>query len=992
MTTAAYSNFNADRFRRQVDAALVAVKNILDTTRTPRCAADEDHAYDDKYGLSEFLCNSALAAQMNVLEGLGADDGKIANLREMAVDGKRSVTLRFEAEVACEFVEERVVDVAGGREFVTEIEETRFGKEEEEATIAINPTTSTNTLRHKVVTKVTEFHWRVGLKYVIYAYAGSDPEASAVVFQNRSSSAEVVTTGNKVPPLPAMSILSPLDTSLNWLFDNLKSTEEGLACSFVIDRSTETCRTPRRNGDIEGALEFFGGMKKWSDEVRSCLTRDIEGKIFTDIQAGGSPLSATPESRVSLHAITDEGVFVPVLPLLESPKSRDATRINDGTATSPGLGRIISHVNQFHTASSPLLSVADVNLFLKEQRRSLGEKVAKMTQTFPSKVSEVMISSAEAIIVLLSLHSACITDHFSDGVGYIEEMLRSQMIKAIGKEVQGSDFAEFIRFHNQKFLRKEYVPKPFCYSIRRPDHSPDGVLSIEGSSKDTADPVATMTCKLRGASSGPMFFPINAATSVEITGDRYLHAWLLHRFSGRQDDKFKLVARARQFSSFLLLVGKISGPNTFEPHDAVILQNKDEILIPLLLNPLPTPKEFSDAISSLSPEQRQFATAFREMQLESSVFAVCCVQIKPQIETLLGLPEDSLTKEIRLTQDLLSLFIDYQIPSDLLSFDGSGVMSSHDKVGVVKGHVESVLNVIKSMKDKDLQAAREKADMAFEMQQKASPVTNHGGGIGMESQRKPARNRRLAQMKQMVSPDTNHGGGIRMESQRIHARTRILDHAPPPSLCYKSVRLMSSSASDTFDTLVQHNESEPEPLARSKKAEQPILELGKGSGSEESSGDTQVMDFTRIPKILDSKFEELDDDSALRTTVIKTAEIWTKKMKQNLLSTLEEKSVGKEDRKSERNKAFDLLDAISRSGSLPISCAELHIIVAATHSFDNSLIDTVIKDNVNPIEKMEKSLLIVASTIHGAAIDQMIKDKSEVSRLEHHSPALFLSS
>ena len=58
--------------------------------------------------------------------------------------------------------------------------------------------------------------------------------------------------------------------------------------------------------------------------------------------------------------------------------------------------------------------------------------------------------------------------------------------------------------------------------------------------------------------------------------------------------------------------------------------------------------------------------AFRNMQLESSVFGICVIQLKPQLEALLGLPEDALTKEVRLTQDLLSLFIDYQIPSCVL--------------------------------------------------------------------------------------------------------------------------------------------------------------------------------------------------------------------------------------------------------------------------------------------------------------------------------------
>ena len=38
---------------------------------------------------------------------------------------------------------------------------------------------------------------------------------------------------------------------------------------------------------------------------------------------------------------------------------------------------------------------------------------------------------------------------------------------------------------------------------------------------------------------------------------------MLQRF--QEKPSFRLVSRARQFSSFLLLVGKISGPNSFEP-------------------------------------------------------------------------------------------------------------------------------------------------------------------------------------------------------------------------------------------------------------------------------------------------------------------------------------------------------------------------------------------------------------------------------------------
>merc|ERR1719401_358796 len=120
----------------------------------------------------------------------------------------------------------------------------------------------------------------------------------------------------------------------------------------------------------------------------------------------------------------------------------------------------------------------------------------------------------------------------------------------------------------------------------------------------------------------------------------------------------------------LVLVGRIASASCFEPKHAAIIQNRDELTIPLELCAIPTPKEFKDAIESLSPEQQRFAKAFRAMQLESTLFGVLVIQVKPQLEKVLNLAEDSLTKEIKLTQDLMQLFTKYQIPSDLLSFDG----------------------------------------------------------------------------------------------------------------------------------------------------------------------------------------------------------------------------------------------------------------------------------------------------------------------------------
>jgi len=176
---------------------------------------------------------------------------------------------------------------------------------------------------------------------------------------------------------------------------------------------------------------------------------------------------------------------------------------------------------------------------------------------------------------------------------------------------------------------------PFCYSVRRPGHAPDGTLSIEtcssGGMKGGGQPVHMHTTVAVIDPAAPMSFAINASTRASFTGVRYMHALVAQQFGPEPSAPLALVARARQFSSFLMLVGKMGAAHSFEPAAAIILQNKDHLVIPLLLEQLPTAAAFRDAIESLSPEQQAFARAFREMALASSVFGVCVIQLKPQV-------------------------------------------------------------------------------------------------------------------------------------------------------------------------------------------------------------------------------------------------------------------------------------------------------------------------------------------------------------------------
>eukprot|EP00971_Amphidinium_carterae_P225034 4463973-Amphidinium_carterae.1 len=191
----------------------------------------------------------------------------------------------------------------------------------------------------------------------------------------------------------------------------------------------------------------------------------------------------------------------------------------------------------------------------------------------------------------------------------------------------------------------------------------------------------------------------------------------------------------------IVLVGRIASATSFDPKYAAIVQNKDELRIPLDVSTIPTPKEFADAIESLSPQQQDFAKAFRKMQLESTLFGILVIQIKPQLEKVLNLPPDSLTKEIKLTQDLMQLFIKYQIPSDLCSFDDAAdgfsmvEASAADRVSAVKASVAAMNEMIAQSKQEELQDARKQALFAAPL----APPGKAGGKGAAVNQSLPGR-------------------------------------------------------------------------------------------------------------------------------------------------------------------------------------------------------------------------------------------------------------
>ena len=136
---------------------------------------------------------------------------------------------------------------------------------------------------------------------------------------------------------------------------------------------------------------------------------------------------------------------------------------------------------------------------------------------------------------------------------------------------------------------------------------------------------------------------------------------------------------------------------------------------------------------------------------------------------------------------------------------------------------------------------------------------------------------------------------------------------------------------------------------------------------------------------MNQQFDRLDIDNAIRPTKIKTGDVDFESTGRFALRCGHIYS--EDSQHKERNAAYDLLDALTRSGVLSVDCAQFHVIVAATHFFGKNLMETIVKDSVNPIEKVERSHLIMASTISGKRVDDLIQD-TELNRLKAFAPML----
>jgi hypothetical protein len=153
--------------------------------------------------------------------------------------------------------------------------------------------------------------------------------------------------------------------------------------------------------------------------------------------------------------------------------------------------------------------------------------------------------------------------------------------------------------------------------------------------------------------------------------------------------------------------------------------------------------------------------------------------------------------------------------------------------------------------------------------------------------------------------------------------------------------------------------------------------------------DGKWYDLTTLPNTLQQRFEAvLGADSIIRPSIVSAGDVWTMKSYANLFAQPGSRALLAEQQREEKLKTFGLLDALTKSGALHIDDASVHVVVASVHMFDNTLMDTIVQENVNPIEKIELSSLVMASVVLDSSVEELVHDVDAKNRIQSHFNAL----
>ena len=384
---------------------------VLGAERALSLPADVGHQYADKYALVEAQLSASVVGILSALQVMGLSGATLRTLATWAAAGD-SVTLRLMASTKCVFVREAKRTV-------------------ESPKIVTAPVSGGNGkgVATSIVTEVTDYFWSFSTSWSLDAYRGTGRTPQDIVpISSRTTACCELKSASKAPPYETVSPRS-IEVAITFLVKAIDASADNLPARVVIDRASPQCYTPRRNPVAVAALRFGHALHDWSWEVRGFFSTYVEPAANAFALEHHS--NATP-----INSFNASNVVVPAL-LFEERVPGGA----GSSATAPAAARfaLISALPVAPDAvalptavRSPLVDPLSINSLLAEAHECLLAARTK-EPAMPPSTSTALISSEEASLLVACDYVRLVCVHMADGVNYVEDMLRDQLIAAIGK-------------------------------------------------------------------------------------------------------------------------------------------------------------------------------------------------------------------------------------------------------------------------------------------------------------------------------------------------------------------------------------------------------------------------------------------------------------------------------------------------------------------------------------------------------------------------------
>eukprot|EP01060_Flectonema_neradi_P001168 TRINITY_DN1069_c1_g1_i12.p1 TRINITY_DN1069_c1_g1~~TRINITY_DN1069_c1_g1_i12.p1 ORF type:complete len:699 (+),score=160.51 TRINITY_DN1069_c1_g1_i12:428-2524(+) len=416
-------------------------------------------------------------------------------------------------------------------------------------------------------------------------------------------------------PRPKKTVNNPIEVDITWLARHVKGRS-------LFRINTEAAACPTLNEEVNTLSKRAELIKEWCQSV-------------SDYIVGISELSETDDDQID-H---------------DDDERTDSLKLS----------------------LSPLVvSEADAVVIREDHRNSLLIKIAELSKCYKTALykNATLITFQERFVHLACGDVISSVKSFESSIDFMDRMTMRILTESLQTKFSSDEFGVAFQYFKKRLFARKYRPVPFLDQIRTGRNHPEGFLRITDDAGKLME-VDRRLVSLSSSVSPEILIPITASARVTLPvkeGNVSVNCFVNQKVSGEAESQtFNIGLRAEQLSSFIVVLGKMAGAGMMIPSHAAILRNRDDLTIPLVLSEIPSAKEFKDAIESLSPEQKRFAEAYRSMQLDGTLFSIAIIQIKPQMEVVLNLPEGSLAKEVELSEKLLKMMTTDGLSSDLLS-------------------------------------------------------------------------------------------------------------------------------------------------------------------------------------------------------------------------------------------------------------------------------------------------------------------------------------